>query len=288
MTCHLDGTGADERLNQRNEQIREYCRTNDKILYDFADIESYDPDGLVNYMPLYADDACNYDSNGDGSRDKNWATAWQNSHTVGVDWYNCGAAHSESLNANQKAYAVWALFNDLATPIWEGPGGGNFSLASNWTTNSVPNGVGAIVRFSDGITAPSTITVDSPVTLGLVKLDSTQSYTLAGAGTITLQTSSGDAIVTVASGSHTIDLPVVLGSDAVIEGTGSLTLSQGISGNHSLSVLGTLYATSIEVDTLAIGTIAGASAAAVPEPSSVVLLCFGVFGAYACWRRKRA
>ena len=45
MTGHLDGSGTSGNLNQRNEQIRNYCTTNGKTLYDFNDIESYDPDG---------------------------------------------------------------------------------------------------------------------------------------------------------------------------------------------------------------------------------------------------
>ena len=39
MTGHLDGSGANGNLNLRNEQIRAYARANNKILYDFADIE---------------------------------------------------------------------------------------------------------------------------------------------------------------------------------------------------------------------------------------------------------
>ena len=40
MTGHLDGTGERGNLSMRNSQIRDFCRTNNKILYDFADIES--------------------------------------------------------------------------------------------------------------------------------------------------------------------------------------------------------------------------------------------------------
>ncbi|MEN8193507.1 MAG: hypothetical protein ABFS12_11870 [Bacteroidota bacterium] len=113
MTGHLDGSGESGNLHQRNEQIREYCRVNKKILYDFADIESYDPDGQANYLLLNANDNCDYDSGNTGSRDANWATAWQNSHTEGVDWYNCSAAHSQALNGNRKAYAAWNLWTSL-------------------------------------------------------------------------------------------------------------------------------------------------------------------------------
>ncbi len=120
MTGHLDGSGVNGNLNQRNEQIRQYCRANNKILYDFADIESYDPDRLVNYMELLANDNCDYDSDGNGSRDRNWAIDWQNSHVEGVDWYSVSAAHSQALNGNLKAYAAWALWARLAG--WTGTG----------------------------------------------------------------------------------------------------------------------------------------------------------------------
>ncbi len=113
MTGHLDGTGETGNLNLRNEQIRDYCTANNKILYDFADIESYDPDGLINYMILNGDDYCDYDSDGNGSKESNWATAWQDSHVEDTDWYTCSSAHSQSLNANRKAYAIWYLFARL-------------------------------------------------------------------------------------------------------------------------------------------------------------------------------
>ena len=106
MTGHLDGTGSSGNLHLRNEQIRKYCRDNDKWLFDFADIESHDPEGN-DYLDLNADDACNYTGG-------NWATAWQNSRTEGRDWFGCGAAHSQPLNANMKAYAAWWLFSEIA------------------------------------------------------------------------------------------------------------------------------------------------------------------------------
>jgi hypothetical protein len=115
MTGHLDGTGLTGNLNVRNNQIRQYCRANGKILYDFADIETYDPDGVY-YGDRIPNDNCDYDSGRDGVRDANWAIQWQNSHVEGVDWYSCYSAHSQPLNANLKAYAAWRLWATIA--VW--------------------------------------------------------------------------------------------------------------------------------------------------------------------------
>jgi len=111
MTGHLDGTGLEGNLHLRNEQIRRFCRENDRILYDFADIESYDPDG--NYFgDKIPNDNCDYDSDGDGRRDANWAMEWQSANPG--KWYDCPSAHSQPLNANMKAHAAWWLWARLA------------------------------------------------------------------------------------------------------------------------------------------------------------------------------
>ncbi len=110
MTGHTVGSGLEGNLHLRNEQIRDYCRTNNKILYDFADIESYNPDGEY-FGDKYVTDSCNYD---DGETSGNWALEWQASHIEDEDWYSCSCAHSQALNGNQKAYAIWWLWARLA------------------------------------------------------------------------------------------------------------------------------------------------------------------------------
>jgi len=117
MTGHLDGTGLTGNLHLRNEQIRNYCKTNKKFLFDFADIESYNPDGDY-FGDKISTDNCDYDSNADGTQDSNWAIEWQDSHTENVDWYSCSSAHSQPLNANMKAYAAWHLWARIAG--WDG------------------------------------------------------------------------------------------------------------------------------------------------------------------------
>jgi len=109
MTGHVNA-GVQTDTKARNQQIRDYCRLNKKILYDFADIESFDPDGLY-YIDV--NDNCDYfDRN--NQKAGNWALNWQNAHKEGVEWYQCGSAHSQALNANLKAYAAWWLWARLA------------------------------------------------------------------------------------------------------------------------------------------------------------------------------
>lgn len=116
MTGHLDGSGIDGTLNRNNEIIREYCIDNNKILYDFADIESYDPDGNY-YLNRGADDECRYDSDNNGSRDGNWAVEWCASNPG--DYLITGScAHSQGLNCEYKGRAVWWMLAKLAG--WSG------------------------------------------------------------------------------------------------------------------------------------------------------------------------
>ncbi|MBD3346162.1 MAG: hypothetical protein GF401_13980 [Chitinivibrionales bacterium] len=116
MTGHLEGLGPDGSLYAANQTIREYCSTNNKVCYDFADIEKYDPDGDVNYQQYHADDECDYTPQGGGSA--NWADGWieeNPSHTLTEITQECGGcAHSRRLNCVQKGVAAWWLWARLA------------------------------------------------------------------------------------------------------------------------------------------------------------------------------
>jgi hypothetical protein len=107
MTGHSDGSGLEGNLHQRDQQIREYCEQNGKFLFDFYDIECYDPDGTY-YGDRHVTDSCAYDGG-------NWAIEWQNANPG--EWWDCDSAHSEPLNANMKAMAAWHLWVRLADSL---------------------------------------------------------------------------------------------------------------------------------------------------------------------------
>lgn len=112
MTGHLDGGGETGNLHIRNNQIRAYCRDNDKVLFDFADIESYNPDWDY-FLDLGATDSCAYSGG-------NWATQWCDAHAGSELCTACtDCAHSHCLNCNLKGRAFWWMMARLAG--WEGP-----------------------------------------------------------------------------------------------------------------------------------------------------------------------
>ncbi len=131
MTGHANGGGENDSSDSLNQLIRQHCNTHERILFDFADIENYDPDGNY-YLNRNIDDALYYDSDTNGSRDANWASEYLAQNTGseiyqlvnGTDGYTgCGScAHSPEggetndarLNCILKGRAVWWLMARLA------------------------------------------------------------------------------------------------------------------------------------------------------------------------------
>jgi hypothetical protein len=106
MTGHTDGTGPSGVLYANNNQVRQYAQDRAKVLFDFADIESYDPGGT--YYPDTTD-ACP------------WCATYCGAHpeycTNFASMGDC--AHTHKLLCKMKAQAWWWLMARLAG--WSGP-----------------------------------------------------------------------------------------------------------------------------------------------------------------------
>ena len=167
MTGHLDGTGPSGNLYARNNQIRDYCEANGKVLFDFADIESYDPAGT-----WYPDetDLCN------------WCYAWCD--TADCPWCS-GCAHSHCFNCYRKGKAFWWMLGAMVTGMEAGVDSGPADATGPHLAQNRPNPFSPSTEIGLSLPEPSRVTVEV--------------YTLAGRKVKTLadcELSAGDHALT--------------------------------------------------------------------------------------------
>ncbi len=123
----------------------------------------------------------------------------------------------------QEVSAVGALNAAKPGATYLRNGSGDFNSPANWSAPT-PNGIGAEADFLNAISAPRTVFSDVPTVLGKIVFDNTNSYVLAGAGSLTMQTAVGSAIIDARRGTHKVTLPMMIASDTVLNADTGATL----------------------------------------------------------------
>ena len=98
-----------------------------------------------------------------------------------------------------------------APTAWNNTGSGQWETAPNWTAG-IPNSDPVYASFPNTITSAATVTLGSDKTVLQMLINSSYSYTFAGAGTLHLQDAEDPSIQDL-GGSHVFDVPIVVGVD---------------------------------------------------------------------------
>jgi hypothetical protein len=135
---------------------------------------------------------------------------------------------------------TWAQFDNVSlTPAanfggqkWNSAGGGNWTDGTKWLGNHAPNAAGAVASFFGGTSGATSISVNAPVTVGMISFDSANSYTVSGSNAITLDVTAdgfgspqGVPEITAVSGSHTVSAPISLPRSTIVSAAGGATLT---------------------------------------------------------------
>ena len=127
MTGHanIGNNVGDGKPKNQADIIIDYCRDNGYFCLDYFGIDSHDMDG--NYWEDAGD-------NGNSATGGTFYSDWQESHTLGTDWYEnrsspggpveYGSHNDQHITANRKAYAMWYILARVAG--WDGENMGEY------------------------------------------------------------------------------------------------------------------------------------------------------------------
>jgi autotransporter-associated beta strand protein len=136
---------------------------------------------------------------------------------------------------------IVADYSLLLGATWSATVGGSWTTASNWAVSSIASQAGVSANFINSISAPATVTLDAPWTIGAVNINSTNAYTFAPGSAGSLILSGPSAAINVFSGSHIISAPLTLATSTTLDiapSTSTLTISGNIRGTGGLTLTG--------------------------------------------------
>ena len=173
-------------------------------------------------------------------------------------------------SATRMIYARLRIAGMSDESVWINSGSGAWATAANW--NVMPaDAASTAVLFGEIPTAPATVTLGTPFTVGQIAFSNMNAYTLSGAGMLTFNNGASASAIRVDQGSHTVTLPLTLVSPlSVTPASGaSLIMSGVIGGSASLVKQGAGDLTLVSNNTYAGGTTLQGGFLALQEGASL-------------------
>lgn len=115
--------------------------------------------------------------------------------------------------------------DNLPTPQWIGQSG-NWNDSANWV-GGVPAGPSATASFLGAITSTQTVYSNTAISVGSLVFDNTNTYVIAGGGSLALDVSSGQASIQVLKGVQKLNLPLIFADDTAVSVSSGATLVIG-------------------------------------------------------------
>ncbi len=174
---------------------------------------------------------------------------------------------------NARSNLVWNSFNassiaqqaiSRAFPSKSGPSvwastSGNWNTTLNWANGVIPNAAGAEADLFGAISSPATVYTNVGDTVGTLHFNNANEYVIAGAGALTIQSSSGNALIEVDQGTDEINVPLTLASNTTVNVASGATLIIGnpLTINAGVTLTPTGGGTIVYNSTINLGSGAG-------------------------------